>query len=194
MGSIPAVCTPHWHLCCPRNYRRWCPKCHWHTTPLFQACYRRIQIAEFHQMCKTLEIEVNFVHYMFTCRDAVWWYTYLNTWSQHWKLVSRRLELVNIQSEMLHLRHSETEQGSMEVVVSHKRYSYMKLHLCKKATNLNHVYSYNERFYTENCYQWCSWISIPDVVYPSMRHTTLSFLKPELCQGYPEQMTNHALL
>ena len=139
MGSIPAVCTPHWHLCCPRNHRRWCPKCHWHTTPLFQACYRRIQIAEFHQMCKTLENEVNFVHYMFTCRDAVWQYTYLNTWFQHWKLVSRRLELVNIQSEMLHLHHSETEQGSMEAVVSHKRYSYMKLHLCKKATNLNHV-------------------------------------------------------
>ena len=27
MGSIPAVCTLHWHLCCPRSHHRWCPKC-----------------------------------------------------------------------------------------------------------------------------------------------------------------------
>ena len=34
MGSIPVVCTLHWHLCCPRSHHRWCPKCHWYIPPL----------------------------------------------------------------------------------------------------------------------------------------------------------------
>ena len=41
--SIPAVCTPHWHLCCPRSHHRWCPNCHWHTFPLFQMAWSNCQ-------------------------------------------------------------------------------------------------------------------------------------------------------
>ena len=34
MARIPVVCTPHWHLCCPRSHHRWFPKCRWYTPPL----------------------------------------------------------------------------------------------------------------------------------------------------------------
>ena len=33
--SIPAVCTPHWHLCCPRSHHRWCPNHRSHTPLVF---------------------------------------------------------------------------------------------------------------------------------------------------------------
>ena len=46
MGSIPAVCTPHWHLCCPRNHHRWCPKCRWHKPPLFHTCCHQTEVSK----------------------------------------------------------------------------------------------------------------------------------------------------
>ena len=130
MGSIPAVCTPHWHLCCPRSHHRWCPKCHWYTPPLVQFCYRGIQIFEYHLMYTNLRGEQIFAKYMFTFRDIL--VVYLNTGSQHCKLVSKRVQSVSSLAKMLHLYGSGTEKDSMEAVASHKKHHCMNLHLCKE--------------------------------------------------------------
>ena len=54
MGSIPVVCTPHWHLCCPRSHHRWCPKCRWYIPPLFLDLGLKSLLDEFLQVCNEL--------------------------------------------------------------------------------------------------------------------------------------------
>ena len=46
MGSIPVVCTLHWHLCCPRSHHRWCPKCRWYTPPPFRTCSHQTEVSK----------------------------------------------------------------------------------------------------------------------------------------------------
>ena len=44
MASIPAVCTPHWHLCCPRSHHRWFPKHHFYILPPSHTCFHQTEI------------------------------------------------------------------------------------------------------------------------------------------------------
>ena len=61
MVSIPAVCTPHWHLCCPRSHHRWCPKYHSHTPPPFLFVHLHYQRVERLHWCRLLPIQ-NEIH------------------------------------------------------------------------------------------------------------------------------------